>query len=203
MVSPACRTLTAAIVSSTGVSLSLKPRSTQRSMLSTPSRFSWPAICSLMAANEDKIAVRAATMQPWVRTGRLCYREVTQPAHLTVHEYVGHRHLVGSDGPAAASTTHRAVSRSVWCTNLPSTSMGPHLVMIVGLCAMPAIVSPGDDRSTPVRQHVGHRWCTGDARYGMLQAPKFLVRPGPSVAFGSPVNPTNGANAKPLSRGTA
>ena len=34
------------------------------------------------------------------------------------------------------------MSRSVWCTNLPSTRMGPHLVMMVGLCAMPAIVSP-------------------------------------------------------------
>ena len=43
----ALRTLTAFMVSSTVVSLSLKPRRTQRSMQSTPSRLSWPAICSL------------------------------------------------------------------------------------------------------------------------------------------------------------
>ena len=48
-------------------------------------------------------------------------------------------------------TKHLAVSRSVWCTNLPSMSIGPHLVMTVGLCAMPAIVSPAHDGSKFVR----------------------------------------------------
>ena len=41
-----------------------------------------------------------------------------------------------------AQEAHLAVWRSVWCTNLPSTRMGPHLVMMVGRCDMPPIVSP-------------------------------------------------------------
>ena len=52
-------TLTAAMVSSTGVSSSLKPRSTQRSMQSTPSRLSWPAICSLTRSKPERMSNHA------------------------------------------------------------------------------------------------------------------------------------------------